>query len=153
MTVSGPRFTLRRLSSSPNGTFGQLLDADERLVCLTLERPYVDANHDGLTDPNVSCIPAGTFAAHRRLGSTSKRGYDVFELEGVPGRSVIQIHIGNHVDQSEGCILLGSNFGPFAGKPGLLGSAAAFRSFMHRLVGVDRITLTVVDPPTENPHE
>jgi hypothetical protein len=151
MTRTLPRFTLRRLDSTPFATYGNLLDAEERLVCVTLERPWVDENNDGISDRNVSCIPPGLYEAYRRKAADTRHGYDVFELLKVPSRTNIQIHIFNLPHESNGCIGTGSSFGPVAGKPGIIGSSAAYRRFMDHLRGVDRIMLDVVAPPTLKP--
>jgi hypothetical protein len=141
-----PQLTLRRLQHTDFATYGQLEDAEQKTICVTIEKPWVDANGDGVSDRNVSCIPAGTYTAFRRRASTTRHGYDVFELENVPGRSNIQIHIANLPNELQGCIATGSNFGKLAGKLGVLGSASAYRRFMDRLRGIDRITLTIIAP-------
>lgn len=133
-----PHFILRRLDYTPFATYGQLLDADERLVCVTLELPWL--NNQRIR----SCIPAGTYTAHRRL--SPKRKYELFELDHVPERSNIEIHIGNLPKDSQGCILVGSNFGQIDGRPGILSSGSAFRRWMSTLVGVHTITITVEAP-------
>ena len=60
---------------------------------------------------NVSCIPPGEYHTIKIVDS---KGRNCFLLLGVPGRSGIEIHIGNyaagaHID-TEGCILPGMNF-------------------------------------------
>lgn len=129
---------LHRLQRTAFATFGQLVDEEQTVICLTLELPWRDNEHD------ASCIPAGTYTAHRR--HSPKHGYDLFELSGVPDRSNIELHIGNTTADTEGCILLGSNLGTVNGQPGITGSAAAFRRFMERMQGVDAFALTITDP-------
>lgn len=137
-------YRLVRLSSDDAGTFGQILDAENALVCVTLELPWRDNVHD------ESCIPPGTYTARRY--HSPKHRYDLFKLDDVPGRSDIELHIGNVVHDSLGCVLLGSNLGTVNGQPGITGSAAAFRRFMDRMTGVETFTLTVTDPPTITTH-
>ena len=132
-------FTLPRLEQTAFATFGQLVDEERNVICLTLEPAWRENEHD------VSCIPAGAYVA-RRFHSP-KRGYDVFMLENVPNREAIELHVGNTSADTEGCILLGSNLGTVNGQPGITGSAAAFRRFMDRMQGVDTFTLTITDPP------
>lgn len=142
--------TLQRLEQTDLATFGHIVDAEHQQWCVTLELPWVDANDDGLSDRNVSCVPAGTYAAHRRLshlhGGTGRHNYDVFELADVPGRSAIELHVGNLPHDSRGCILLGSQFGLVNGQHGITGSAAAFGRFMDRLKGIDTFTLVIRNP-------
>lgn len=137
--------TLYRLHQDEHATFGQIEDAERNVLCVTLERPWVDANHDGLSDPNVSCIPSGSFTATRY--HSPHFGYDVFSLSGVPGRGNIELHRGNTVHDSKGCILLGTRIGDVNGERGITGSAQAFERFMDRMAGVNTFTLTVVDVP------
>lgn len=134
MTTS---IALRRLEQTDFASYGQLVDAEENVICLTLELPWRD-NH-----ANTSCIPVGMYVAHRFRG---KRPYDVFKLDGVPGRSDIELHIGNLPHDTEGCVLLGSNLWPINGQPGIAGSEAAFRRFMDHMKGVDSFTLVVSNP-------
>jgi hypothetical protein len=137
-------YTLYRLEQTPFATYGQMLDEANRCLCVTLERPWVDANHDGISDRNVSCISPGRFDAVRIV--SPKHTYELFEVRGVPGRSNIEIHRGNLPSDSEGCILLGARFGDFGPQRGITGSAEAFDRFMASLVGVNAFTLVVVDP-------
>lgn len=65
--------------------------------CVTLERPDLD------NEQMISCIPEGTYEYfYREDGANGK----VFELTNVVNRTVIQIHIGNYVRNSVGCILV-----------------------------------------------
>lgn len=138
MTDSMIALTLTRIEQNDLATFGRIEDTDHQQWCVTLERPWLDNAHD------VSCVPAGTYTAHRY--ASPKRGYDVFMLSGVPNRGDIELHIGNTVADSEGCILLGTMYGVVNGQHGITGSGDAFRAFMRRLQGVDAFTLTIVDP-------
>ncbi len=129
---------LVRLDSNDYATYGQLIDGEGRQLCVTLELPWKGNAH------NVSSIPAGEYTAHRRM--SPKRGYEVFELDNVPDRSNIELHIGNLVTDSSGCILLGSAFGLLGEKHGVIRSGEAFRAFMDAMRGVDSFTLVVLDP-------
>jgi len=68
--------------------------------CFTLELPWLE------NEPNVSCIPKGTYKAFKRVSS---RNGNVFELRNVPQRTSIQCHSGNYTRQIQGCILVGSS--------------------------------------------
>ena len=133
------RFTLIR--ANRNGvapTFGRLEDEEGVQVCVTLELPWRDDAHE------VSCIPAGEYPAHRFL--SPKRGYEVFMLDDVPGRSAIELHIGNTVHDTDGCILLGTAHGLVNGQQGITGSGDAFRKFMALCAGEQNIVVAIVDP-------
>lgn len=141
-----PVYRLERLSDTDSATFGQLIDAaSEQRVCVTLELPWKDNHHD------TSCIPVGLYAAHRR--TSPKRGYELFELDSVPDRSNIEMHVGNLPHDSLGCILLGTHFGEVNGQSGVLESKVAFTEWMFRNKGHDHIQLVIVDhvPPHVTP--
>lgn len=133
------RLTLTRLESSAYATYGQIVDEENRLLCRTLELPWRN------NAPRVSCVPAGTYPAHRRY--SPKHKYELFELDGVPNRSNIELHVGNLTADSLGCILLGMRFGMLGDKHGILASGEAFRVFMEALRGVDQFTLVITNPP------
>ena len=128
-----------RVEQGPSGTFG-VLKINGECVCLTLERPWED------NKPNASCIPSGVYKCKRvvspRVGST-------FEVKDVPGRSHILFHTGNTIHDTEGCILLGSQFGmiwcssDYRHRRGIKYSCAAFANFNERIEDVNEFTLTI----------
>lgn len=130
--------SLIRIEQNEHATFGLLRDAERNRLCVTLELPWKDNAHD------VSCIPAGTYTAHRRF--SPKHHCEVFELDGVPDRANIELHIGNFAHDSLGCILLGDKYGSFEGERGILGSRVAFERFMSAMAGTDAFTLDVMNP-------
>ena len=104
-------------------TIGRLTAGD--FQCLTLELPWRD------NQPNVSCIPPGEYAYKIRF--SPKKQYYVLELQNVPGRSYIQIHVGNFTRQIEGCILPGYGIKDIDhdGILDVTDSQAAFDDLMH----------------------
>jgi len=63
-------------------------------------------------------IPVGKYKAFKdyHYGKPGDEdNYEVWELQNVPGRTQIQIHIGNEWNDSKGCVLIGERFGFFAG--------------------------------------
>ena len=101
----------------------------------------------------VSSIPAGTYKMVRYR--SPKRGYDVFMLVGVPGRTAIEIHPANTEEDVEGCIGLGLRYGvltvkdedqpghPEVTKRAVLDSQLAFRRFMYWMTGINEAEITV----------
>ncbi|UOF78950.1 hypothetical protein [Microviridae sp.] len=110
-------FRLQRVSSSLEGTFGVLLFGDMP-ICLTLELPWKD------NEKNVSCIPDGKYTVARYI---SPRHGSCLKLFGVPGRSDILFHVGNTINDTEGCILVGQSY--YNG--GILNSRIAFAHLMQ----------------------
>lgn len=108
---------LLRGVESDNGTFGTLYYKDIPL-CVTVEDVWLN-NH-----PRISCIPAGIYKCTKYSGTKYK---NVWILHSVPNRSAILIHWGNTEDDTEGCIIVGSEFGTVGGKKAVLGSKKAFK--------------------------
>lgn len=98
----------------------------------TLERPWLD------NKPNVSCIPAGSYAVKRNV--TGKFQY--YGIQDVPGRTHIEIHPANSVDQLAGCIALGFRAESVNGRIG--DSVLACCKFLE-LIGDNDFTLNIVE--------
>ncbi len=96
---------LVRNEYNEQGTTGQLNDDEGNKICLTLEEPWKD-NQKG-----ISCIPEGRYRCTRYISPKLKRrgskDPEVILLHDVPNRSFVQIHIGNTLDDVEGCIMPG----------------------------------------------
>lgn len=129
---------LQRDDQTAERTFGQLLDDDGTVLCQTLELPWRDNQH------KISCIPAGTYPAFRF--ASPHIGYELFQLANVPDRVGVDIHIGNTVQDTEGCILVGRLRGQIDGVDAILQSRIAFNAFMEHQAGVKRFTLDILDP-------
>ena len=132
------KLTLHRMSQTAYATFGRLQDGEDRQLCVTLERPWVDNLHD------LSCVPAGTYPIVRY--HSPKRGYDVWLLEQVPNRDMIELHIGNVPADTDGCILVGTHFGETIKGYGIVESKAAFDAVMQATNGETAGTLVILDP-------
>lgn len=134
-----PLYRLVRIVKSNLGTGGVLLNHDLIPICNTIERKWVG------NERNVSCIPTGLYLAHRRVRHFgSLNSYEVFELEDVKGRTLIQIHRANKPSELLGCIALVTNWWKEEGVAGLR-SRGAYDSFMEDLEGIDRIALLVTE--------
>lgn len=94
------KVTLIRIAMTPRVTLG-VLKLDDMPLCVTLEDPW-NNNKRG-----VSCIPTGVYKCVPHSGPKYK---NVWRLENVPGRDAILIHAGNSTKDTEGCILVGSEF-------------------------------------------
>jgi hypothetical protein len=116
-------FELVRLYSTGFGTFGVLLN-NKIPLCVTLEDPWLD------NKKTKSCIPAGEYKVVPHSGMRYKR---VWRLEDVPGRDAILIHSGNTIEDTQGCILVGREFGLLEGTPAILGSAYILRTLQNTL--------------------
>ena len=88
------KLELRRLFTSDQGTVGALRYRG-RGVCLMLELPWRN------NQPNMSCIPAGTYMVRYMARSGSGRYRDVYHVTQVKGRSGILEHAGNFAGASD----------------------------------------------------
>lgn len=126
---------LHRTEESADGIFGMLADTFANQLAVTLEHAYDSGHGDGSFAPK---IPPGEYICQRR--HSPHFGFDVFELQDVPGHDNIEIHPGNSEKDSEGCILLGI----FRQGNDILESKAAFDKFMSvTQKNVDKFILTV----------
>lgn len=128
-----PYVELTRVLSNDGGTFG-VLHMDGKPLCVTLEDPWND------NKKNISCIPAGIYDCKKFSGAKYK---DVWILENVPNRSYILIHAGNTQLDTQGCILVGKEFGNLRGRQAILRSQGALRLLRYHLP--DEFTITIKD--------
>jgi hypothetical protein len=124
--------TLIRDTQDEWATLGKL-SIDGQHLCHTLERPWLN------NKPRVSCIPHGTY--HGAIQPSPRFKRDLPELLDVPGRDQILIHVGNTVDDSAGCILVGLERAEHESR--IMQSKAALSLLMANLEGCDGFTLTV----------
>lgn len=86
--------TLKRdYDKFPHCTAGEIILPDGKKI-VTLERPWLD------NKPYVSCIPEGEYIVRR--DHTGRHRYHA--IDDVAGRSDIEIHPANRVEQLLGCI-------------------------------------------------
>jgi hypothetical protein len=121
--------TLMRVSMTDKVTHGVFL-FDGKPLCVTLEDPWKNNQR------NISCIPTGVYKCVPHNGAKYK---GVWRLENVPGRSAILIHAGNSTSDTEGCILVGSEYGENL----ILRSQAALDKLRKELP--DEFILTVME--------
>lgn len=103
---------IQRRKSEDWGTPGDLWINDCPFKCVTLELP--DRNNA----PGKSCIIAATYRAEMAPSTKNPETKEAYMLQGVSGRSAIEIHSGNwagDVDKGYfsnvlGCILQGEDF-------------------------------------------
>ena len=91
-----------RTTKNKEITKGTLLVMENDITlfkCETIELP------DKGNQKNISCIPEGRYIIRKRRSPKFGEHYIV---EKVPTRSMILIHVGNDIKDTEGCILVGS---------------------------------------------
>lgn len=77
------------------------------------------------------------------LGRFNRGGYPAYEIEDIPGRSLIKIHVGNTIDDVIGCIAPGRHLGWVAQKWAVTSSRLAFRDFMRAMAGAEHGSIIV----------
>ena len=118
---------LLRWKTGDQGTFGVIVCGGGQHL-FTGELPWKN------NQPNISCIPAGTYTVRVRVSNRFGR---VYEITGVDGRTYILFHQGNFSGDRElgfrsnvaGCVLLGLRRGKLLGQEAVLNSRLARRRF------------------------
>ena len=116
---------IERFAYTPMGTFGRLYYKEFSSYCVEL--PWKD-NH-----PFISCIPIGLYPM--KFGRFYKKDYPCWEINQVPNRSLIKIHIGNTMGDIEGCIAPGTELGVVDKLWAVLNSREAHKGFMSSMKG------------------
>jgi hypothetical protein len=124
---------LQRLTTSDNGTFGALI-VNNKPCFVTLELPWKN------NKSSISCIPPGTYHATKMYSSKFLK--DVFVLHDVPGRDMIEFHIGNTIIDTHGCVLLGMEYS--LTENAIVVSRSAFNEFMSMMPS-EGFTVSVLD--------
>ena len=141
--MPGKQLILYRVALTKDGTFGVLCGKDEAgefpPLCTTLERRWENNAKE------KSSVPPGNYTVKR---THSPRFGETFEVLGVLNRDNILFHKGNKMEDSLGCILVGSSFEMIAATGGVFvngisGSTIAFTKFMRYLNGTDQTDLLI----------
>ena len=127
--------TLNRFGYLPTHTPGMIIYGEPDVKYFATMEPPWRYNQD-----NTSCIPEGHY--HARRFTSPKRGV-VWQLDEVPQRENIQIHILNFARQTEGCIGLGLRHAIIDGEPAIADSALAVQQFNVLLIAEDEIEIVI----------
>lgn len=92
---------------------------------------------------NLSCIPPGIYVATYSPSALFKR--NVYHLQNVPGRSAVEIHIGNWFGDTTlgfksdvlGCTVVGTVTGRLAGQLAVENSETAYNALVAATGGAD----------------
>lgn len=150
---------INRFRQTRRSTTGRLF-LDDMSVAVTLEPPREpDPGGNGKT-----CIQAGTYPL--RIRWSPKHARLLPHVESVPGRTEIEHHVGNFPDDTEGCALIGRDFGEQ--QDYVSHSTVAFTAWMALLFSRARLTnpgseekyqvwdagtITYTDPPLKEANE
>lgn len=132
------RFILKRIAMTKNFTAGvlsEVVKSESIPLCVALERPWKG------NERCVSCVPRGHYTCERVTYGKHK---GLWRLLSVEGRTAIDIHVGNYVRNSLGCILLGKEFDGEDEEFAIRESADAVNLFMRRTAGLEKIELHII---------
>lgn len=132
---------LRVVTQPKHPTRGVLI-FNQDIIGTTLELPW-EGNIR-----KVSCIPLGLYECKRVYDRKTSGGLFIpttFEVMDVPNRDGILFHIGNTVNDTQGCILIGLGFGIIEKKRAILNSKLGFDMFLDSVRGVNEFTLRIRD--------
>lgn len=90
-----------RIENTETHTLG-VMTLDGVYIGMTIERPWKNNQR------SVSCIPAGEYGG---VVHNSQKFGKCLWIHDVPERSEILVHLGNYVEDSTGCVLLGTAAG------------------------------------------
>lgn len=135
-------FKLNRKSSSIDGVFGVLLDAQDNEAAVTLEHAYEQP--DSTYKPKV---PVGVYICKRGQHQLEHmtQPFSTFEIMNVPNHTNILFHVGNYNHDSDGCVLLGEYVLESAGEKVITHSKITFDRFMNLLRNENEFQLTVTE--------
>lgn len=122
------------------GTFGELAGGD--FSCKTVELPWRDNR------VARSCIPEGTYRMRKRpSGVVSRtsggRFEEGWEITHVPDRTWIMVHVGNTINDLDGCVAVGKAWGYVERHWAVTASRDTFAAFMQTLAEEDEHTIEI----------
>lgn len=119
---------VRTATIPEQGTFGAL-SINGSPFCVTLE-PY-----------HQKIIPAWQYVGDP---FKSPSNGNVYLLRSVTDKTMIELHPGNLVKHTKGCIILAQYYGKLQGDLAILNSGATFKEFL-RLMNNDTLHLTIME--------
>ncbi len=129
------KLRLVRISEYNGATLG-VLCVDGMPEFVTLEDAWRD------NERMISCIPVGRYKVMPRNSPKFGRTWQVMD---VPERDHILFHAGNTHKNTNGCILLGLQYGTIENDMAILASRSAFHKFLDLMAGVKQAELVVID--------
>lgn len=125
------KILVKRVFDDIGVTLSKVYINDKR-VAIALEDPKRD-----IKIKHETAIPDGTYKLGLRYSPSftprKNYGHDLLWIKDVPNFEYILIHIGNTVDDTSGCLLLGENLGVVKGKIAILQSKKAYDSFYNKV--------------------
>ena len=118
-------------------TMGRLFNPEDSFHIFTLELPWLN------NKVRESCIPADTYRCE--MDYYHRGGYKAYQVDNVPNRTEIKIHVGNFTKDILGCIALGKTRDIKA--PMVGNSRSAYTKFMKYMDNADGFVLQIIELP------
>ena len=123
-------YFINRFRSDDSGTFGTFLDSAAHQYCYTVERAP-SGDHP--------CIPDGVYDFEQYNSPT--KGDVWICTNPPPGRTAIEMHPANDIDDLLGCIGVGDKLGIVNGLPAVLDSQNTFKMLKSQLPTAFTVTI------------
>ncbi len=133
MSEPYPVVEIQRVYGDDDVTLGML--KHKTFKCFTVELPWKN------NIPFVSCIPPGRYLM--KLGRYNRGGYDAYEVQEVPGRTLIKLHIANLPEDVFGCIGPGDSITHLNDALGVGNSRDTYDKFMEMLDHAKYVWLSI----------
>ena len=134
--------TLERKWLTDKSTIGEL-SVDGTYECVILEPPKLYQGQENV--PDKTCVPEGAYYVILAFSPKHKRVTPL--LVGVPGRTEVEIHIGNFPQDTLGCLLAGLDHG----EDEVSGSTLAFGELFAKMSGAnqagEKLRITIYRTP------
>ena len=134
-------YTLKTFMAN-NCTVGKLYDDHGKVLCVTIEKPWLNNEND------ISCVPSGVYSFKPRMSPSQGATYYLenkalgVSLNGEGDRTYIQIDVANTEDELLGCIAVGKDFSVINGKWAVTSSRKTKEKLLRILDAYDH-TLTI----------
>lgn len=110
---------------------------------VSLELPWLQNKE------RLSCIPMGIYRCIPKESTKFRhhiyenfKDFNCFEITDVPDRLSIEIHAGNIIDDTTGCICPGTFYGQYKDKPAVLNSRKAIQKLIN-VIGPEEFELII----------
>lgn len=138
------QIVIQRVTQTSKSTTGSL-SIDGSPFCVTLEPPKVAQQPpDG---NGFVCVDAGIFKLTIRWSNRFQK--QVPHVEDVPHRTAIEHHVGNYARDTDGCALIGRDYGTPLISDYVSQSSATFEKYMARLYAAAVLT----NPGADEQHQ
>jgi hypothetical protein len=137
------KLTCKPIWSTPKSLSGELLTDGERF-CYWLTLPAKDGLPGSAIPPGIYPVTLSPSPKFQKIAQTNAwfapYADSIPHIDDIPNRSTILIHVGNTVDDTDGCILVGQAHS----EDSVSGSRSAFAALHALILAADSCTLEML---------